>query len=55
MFSIKILSICIKMDTKNFWGILLMAMFAVIGLTACSDDEEEEGAAAPWVGEGEVH
>ena len=30
------------MDTKNFWGILLMAMFAVIGLTACSDDEEED-------------
>ena len=26
---------------KDFWGILLMAIFAVVGLTACSDDEED--------------
>lgn len=29
------------MNMKDFWGILLMAIFAVVGLTACSDDEED--------------
>ena len=29
------------MKTKDFLGILLMAMFAVVGLTACSNDDEE--------------
>lgn len=28
------------MNTKDFFGILLMAMFAVVGLTACSNDDE---------------
>ena len=30
------------MNTKDFFGILLMAMFAVVGLTACSDDEPKD-------------
>ena len=29
------------MNTKDFLGILLMAMLAVVGLTACSNDDEE--------------
>ena len=28
------------MNTKDFFGILLVAMFAVVGLTACSNDDE---------------
>lgn len=30
------------MNAKDFFGILLMAMFAVVGLTACSDDEPKD-------------
>ena len=30
------------MNAKDFFGILLMAMFAVVGLTACSDDEPND-------------
>ena len=29
------------MNTKGFFGILLTAMFAAVGLTACSNDDEE--------------
>ena len=30
------------MNAKDFFGILLMAMFAVVGLTTCSDDEPKD-------------
>ena len=30
------------MNAKDFFGVLLMAMFAVVGLTACSDDEPKD-------------
>ena len=30
------------MNTKDFLGTLLMAVFAVVGLTACSDDEPKD-------------
>ena len=30
------------MNAKDFFGILLMAMFAVVGLTACSNDEPKD-------------
>ena len=30
------------MNTKDFFGMLLMAMFVVVGLTACSDDEPKD-------------
>ena len=37
------------MNTKDFFGILLMAMFAVVGLTACSNDDEPKDSVKDYV------